>query len=99
MAAAYRHQLARVHVGERRHGIVATLERLDQGFENRWPICQFLLEIAAGDTVTAQAVAAELDQARSDARTAAESFGFEECGQEGTPIDPGDATTPAPVCA
>lgn len=53
--------------------------------------------LATGDTVTAQAVAAELDQARGDARTAAESFGFEECGQEGTPIDPGDATTPAPV--
>jgi hypothetical protein len=62
--------------------------------------------LATGDTVSVQAVTAELDQARSDARDAAESFGFEECGQQGAAIDSGDttsggsvptSTTPAPL--
>jgi len=52
--------------------------------------------LATGDTVSAQAATAELEQARSDAQEAAESFGFEECGQEGAPIDAGDTTSGAP---
>jgi hypothetical protein len=49
--------------------------------------------LATGDTVSVQAVTAELDQARSDARDAAQSFGFEECGRQGSPIDSGDTTS------
>lgn len=46
---------------------------------------------ASGDTAAYESLGAELEQAKSDATTAAEQFGFEDCGQEGTATAPTDA--------
>lgn len=69
---------------------------------------------ASGDTAGYEALGGELAQAKADARVAAEEFGFEDCGQEGTATaptesDPGatggtavpvdPTTTPAPAPA
>jgi len=57
---------------------------------------------ASGDTVTANALATELDAARNVALGAADDYGFEECGQEGTALPAGTEpgvtppATPAP---
>jgi hypothetical protein len=51
---------------------------------------------ADGDTETYETLGGELAQAQADARLAAEEFGFEECGQEGTATTPATTTeTPA----
>lgn len=61
-----------------------------------------------GDTTTVASLETDLDAAKSDAATAASSYGFEDCGGTGTtlPSDTGDSTsttpgsvttTPAPV--
>lgn len=52
--------------------------------------------LASGDSATSDSLQVQLEQAQSDARTAAESFGFEECGQEGTAIGSATTTAPAP---
>lgn len=68
---------------------------------------------ASGDTATYETLGGELAQAKADARLAAEEFGFEDCGQEGTSTAPTDSapgatggttvpvepTTPAPAPA
>ena len=51
--------------------------------------------LAAGDSASADALSTQLDQAESEAQTAAESFGFEECGQSGTALSTGGSTTSA----
>jgi hypothetical protein len=51
--------------------------------------------LASGDSASADALSTQLDQAESDAQTAAESFGFEECGQSGTALSTGGSTTAA----
>ena len=51
--------------------------------------------LASGDSATADALTTQLDQAESDAQTAAQSFGFEECGQTGTTIS-ADTTSAVP---
>jgi hypothetical protein len=53
--------------------------------------------IATGDTATADSLDTDLDAARSAATTAAESYGFEECGQEGTELSDTPTTTPGGV--
>lgn len=61
--------------------------------------------IATGDTAEADALDTELDAAKTEAASAAEQYGFEDCGQEGTalsdtPSTTGDVpgtTTPAPA--
>ena len=50
--------------------------------------------LASGDSATVESLSVQLDQAESDAQTAGESFGFDECGQSGTAIS--DTTTGAP---
>lgn len=51
---------------------------------------------ADGDTATYETLGGELAQAQADARLAAEEFGFEDCGQEGTATAPATTTeTPA----
>ena len=45
---------------------------------------------ASGDTATYESLGGELAQAKADARIAAEDFGFEDCGQEGTSTAPTD---------
>ena len=52
--------------------------------------------MASGDSAGAEALTTQLDQAETDAQTAAESFGFEECGQTGTAISTDTSTTVAP---
>ena len=45
---------------------------------------------ASGDTAAYEALGTELAAAKADAATAAEEFGFEDCGQEGTATTPTD---------
>ena len=52
--------------------------------------------LASGDSAGAEALTTQLDQAETDAQAAAESFGFEECGQTGTTISTDTSTTVAP---
>lgn len=54
---------------------------------------------ASGDVVTANALATELDAARNETLGAADDYGFDECGQQGTTLPPGAAPpgTPAPT--
>ena len=47
----------------------------------------------SGDSAGAEALTTQLDQAETDAQAAAESFGFEECGQTGTALSTGSSTT------
>lgn len=58
---------------------------------------------ASGDTATYDQLSAELAQAKADARAAAEEYGFESCGQEGSAVAPSgsepDEGTPAPAPA
>ena len=61
--------------------------------------------LASGDSAAADTLSVQLDQAQSDAQTAADSFGFKDCGQQGTavssdtstgtPSDSAATTTPA----
>lgn len=51
--------------------------------------------LASGDTATYDSLTTQLDQAQTDAETAAKAFGFQECGQPGTAL-PAGATTTAP---
>ncbi len=52
--------------------------------------------LASGDSAGAEGLTTQLDQAEADAQAAAESFGFEECGQSGTAL-PTDGTTTTPA--
>ena len=52
--------------------------------------------LVSGDSAGAEALTTQLDQAETDAQTAAESFGFEECGQTGTALSTGSSTTTTP---
>jgi hypothetical protein len=51
--------------------------------------------LASGDSAGAEALTTQLDQAQTDAQTAAEAFGFEECGQTGTTISTDTTTAPS----
>jgi hypothetical protein len=51
--------------------------------------------LASGDSAGAEALTTQLDQAETDAQTAAEAFGFEECGQTGTAISTDSTTAPS----
>jgi hypothetical protein len=54
--------------------------------------------IASGDTTAADALDTDLDSAKSEAQSAAEQYGFEECGQEGTTLpETGTSTSVAPT--
>lgn len=53
--------------------------------------------LASGDSAGAEALTTQLDQAETDAQAAAESFGFEECGQSGTALSTDSTTTVAPT--
>ena len=53
--------------------------------------------LASGDSAGAEALTTQIDQAETDAQTAAESFGFEECGQAGTALSTDGSTTAAPT--
>lgn len=48
------------------------------------------------DTVTFEALAGDLSQAKADALDAAAEAGFEECGEDGVSVEPGDDTTTSP---
>jgi hypothetical protein len=54
--------------------------------------------ISSGDTTAADALDTELDSAKTEAQSAAEQYGFEECGQEGTTLpDTGTSTSATPA--
>ncbi len=52
--------------------------------------------LASGDSAAADTLGVQLDQAESDAQTAAVSFGFEECGQQGSALSADSSTTGSP---
>jgi len=52
--------------------------------------------LASGDSAAADTLGVQLDQAESDAQTAAVSFGFEECGQQGSALSTDSSTTGSP---
>ena len=50
---------------------------------------------ASGDTATADSFESTISAVQTEAQSAAESYGFEECGQQGTALEPGDTSTTA----
>ena len=101
-------------------GVLTTLESLEPPSDPEGSLDRYLEALqeqvsilderqqaaASGDTATYESLGGELAQAKADARIAAEEFGFEDCGQEGTSTAPIDAVpgtdagsggTPVPV--
>ena len=52
--------------------------------------------LASGDTAASESLGVDLDQAMSDAETAAGEFGLKECGQQGSSLPAGSSTTTTP---
>ncbi len=53
--------------------------------------------LASGDSAGADTIGVQVDQAESDAQSAAQSFGFEECGQQGSALSTDTTSTTAPA--